>query len=72
VPRQGSDRSTVAVRSIRPVGGRLWAVQVRTGDGRLHTMVVAEDLATSGTVAMAAHVVGVLSAVGKIPPTESE
>lgn len=56
----------VSVRSIRRVGHGLYAVSIRTGAGRLFTVVIAEDVATSGAVAMAALVVATLADTGRL------
>jgi hypothetical protein len=57
----------VSVRSVRRIAFGLFAVSIRTQTGRLYTVVIAEDLASSGIVAMAALAVATLADTGQLP-----
>lgn len=56
----GRPEPIVMVRDIKSIDGYLWAVKIRTSTGKLRTVVIAKRLATTETVAMAAHVVTTL------------
>lgn len=60
MPVGGPVPPIVSVVAIRPVAGPLWAVVVRTDDGKVRQVVVDKRLCTTETVAMAAHVVAML------------
>ena len=62
----GTVAQVVTVRDIKPVYGNLWAVKIRTATGAVLTIVIDRQLATSGTVAMAAHVVAMLEMTNRL------
>lgn len=50
----------MSVRAIRKVGP-LWYVSIRTDDGTVRSLVIPDRLATTESVAIAAHVVAMLT-----------
>lgn len=56
----------VSVRTIKPIGGGLYAVSLRTQAGRVVTMIIPARLASTAYVALAAEVVAALAELNRL------
>lgn len=56
----------VSVRTIKPIGGGLFAVSLRTQRGKVVEMIIPLSLVSTAYVSMAAEVTAVLAEMGRL------